>query len=176
MYRWVPWAARSDESKWLAQGVTHLLKCRPELRGRLVVVAHSAGGVLTSDAASLVKIDPPWDQRAVTMITVASPLAGTNTKSGNSDGREEANVMFDVGTKLPAYPPAANGVKVLHLRTSFPSDPVMKPVDGHRPNDPKVGVTGAPQLTLPEQLDHCGALQYVFEHFRAGDVSEWLKD
>lgn len=174
MFRWVQWTSRSDQARWLAAGLSNLLRCQPALRGKLFVIAHSAGGVLAADAASRIAVEPPHEPVALQLFTVASPLAGTDDKPTNANGEEEAVIMFDLATKLSVYPPAANGVRVVHLRTHWPADSVMKPKADHAPNDPKVGVAGARQIDLPERLTHVEALHFVLEKFRTGDVSAWL--
>jgi len=110
----------------------------------------------------------------VTVLTVASPLAGTVSRSGNAGGAEEATVMLDLGSAIAAYPEAARGVRVLHLRTQYPADSVMKPSLGRTPNDPSIGVPGARQVNLPDTLNHMTALHYVAERVADGTWVQWL--
>jgi predicted alpha/beta hydrolase family esterase len=162
MFRWLMYDERDQIAKRLADGVTRLAECLPDSDGRILVVAHSAGGVLASYAVSHVQLPPlsargPW----VTVLTVASPLAGKMTFQPPPSGRQEKMFMLDLGTRITAYPPPARGIRVVHLRTHSPADPMMDPVADLVPNDPAVGVPGAPQLDLPGGLDHPGALEYV---------------
>jgi len=169
MLRWVPYDDRDEVAQRLAEGVTRLSGCAP---GRqLVVIAHSAGGVVASHAASRVKLGPG---STLDVWTVASPLAGTVRRAGNPDGRAEAVLMLDLGSRMTWYPAAASGVSVKHLRTSAPADHIMKPVGDLLPNDPKIGVPGAPQLELPEGLDHGGALVWVVGALTDGRAAAWL--
>lgn len=174
MFRWVPYENRDAISQRLAEGVSRIVECNPDQAGRIVVLAHSAGGVLSSQAASKMRgpagVTGPW----VTVLTAASPLAGTVRRTGNPEGREESTFMLDLGTRITTYPAAAEGVRVIHLRSQYPADNIMVPSGDLLPNDPKIGVPGAPQLDLPDHLDHAGAMVYVAGRVADGTWVEWL--
>ncbi|MBL8958195.1 MAG: hypothetical protein JNK82_45905 [Myxococcaceae bacterium] len=169
MFRWVPYEDRDEAAQRLADGVTRLSACAPERQ--LLVLAHSAGGVVASHAASRVKLSP---EAKLDVWTVASPLAGTVRRAGNADGRAEAVLMLDLGSRISRYPIAARGVSVKHLRTSAAADDIMQPTGDLVPNDVKVGVPGAPQLDLPDNLTHGGALVWVVGQLVRGDAEVWL--
>lgn len=169
MLRWVPYDDRDEVAVRLAAGISRLAACAPQ--HHLLVIAHSAGGVITSQAASRVVLG---DRAPIDVWTVASPLAGTVRRAGNADGKAEATLMLDLGSRITQYPAAAPGVNVKHLRTSAPADHIMVPSGDLLPNDPKVGVPGAPQLDLPADLTHEGALTYVVKQLVAGEASQWL--
>jgi hypothetical protein len=59
-------------------------------------------------------------------------------------------------------------VRVVHLRTQAPADVSMMGLPAHPPNDPSVGVPGAPQINLPAKLNHDGALIYVIRALMDG--------
>ncbi len=174
MFRWVSYQSRDEISQELAAGVTRIAECIPDSEGRLLILAHSAGGVVSSFAASQIQLPRstkpgPW----VTLLTVASPLAGTVARKGNPDGGEESVFMLDLGTQIAHYPAPSRGVRVVHLRTHAPADAIMKPTGGVLPNDPTVGVPGAPQLELPGELTHAGAMIYVAEEVAADRWKQW---
>jgi hypothetical protein len=172
MFRWVPYDGRDELVRRLAGGLSHLAACSPD--AEVLVVAHSAGGVLTSLAAS--KVRPPRGVQGIwlTALTVASPLAGTAHVPPRDNGHEEAVFLFDLGHDITRYPRPARGVRVVHLRTSAPADPFMLPNQDHLPNDRRVGVPGAPQIDLPRRLGHDQALEYVAERLADGSWTEWL--
>ncbi len=169
MHRWVPYESRDEVAQRLADGLTRLSACAPDRQ--LLVIAHSAGGLVASHAASRVKL---VGAAQLDVWTVASPLAGTVRRAGNADGRAEAVLMLDLGSRITQYPAAARGVSVKHLRTSARADWIMKPVGDLMPNDPNVGVPGAPQIDLPETLDHGGALVWVVGALAENRAAAWL--
>jgi len=175
MYRWVPYDERDAIVESFGAGLTRLLQCLPAQAGPVVVLAHSAGGIVVATGASRVAIPATRPHAQVYALTVAAPLAGTLARRRNREGRAEARFMLDLGTMIDGYPPAARGVRVAHLRTSPSADPVMQPsADGHVPNHPAVGVPGAPQLNLPTQLGHDESLQFVAERLVDGAWVDWF--
>jgi hypothetical protein len=166
MFRWMPFEKLGPISDGLALGISRLLVCRPG--EEVVVVAHSAGGVVTSIAASKVVVPTGAKEGAVKVMTVASPLAGTMRRPRHEDGRAETHFILDLGTRFEAYQAAAPGVQVVHLRSQYPADSVMKPQEDFSPNDPRVGVPGAPQIDLPAELSHVGALTFVARQLADG--------
>src|SRR5207244_10260193 len=159
----------------LARGLSRLAECVPLSRGRLIVVGHSAGGVIASFAASRVQLpdgsdEEPWIQ----VLTVGAMLAGNIPRGGPRDGSQQRNITLDLGSRIRSYPAPVPGVRVVHLRTQAPGDVTMTRVLGLLPNDPAIGVPGAPQIELPRALDHSGALQYVLWAVMDGRAGDWL--
>lgn len=175
-FRWVPYDDRESLSRRLAAGLSRLLECIPDAAGRVVLLAHSAGGVATSFAASQIVAPPQAKKPFITLITVASPLAGTVGTRGNKDGRPEGTFMLDLGSAIQGYPAPADGVRALHLRTSYPADHVMKVTDGFAPNNPAIGIPGARQVNLPETLGHSEALVYAARRVADGTWMAWLEE
>lgn len=169
MFRWVAWDDRDEVAERLAAGLSHLAECARDRR--IVVIAHSAGGVVVSHAASRVHLA---QGQGLDVLTVASPLAGTVRRAGNADGSAEATLMLDLGSRIVGYPQAAPFVHVVHLRTQAPADPIMTPNGDLVPNDPAIGVPGAPHLDLPGDLDHSAALVFVVKRLIDGDATRWL--
>jgi pimeloyl-ACP methyl ester carboxylesterase len=173
MFRWVPYDDRDVLVRRLAVGLSRLHACAPS--AQVLVVAHSAGGVLASLSLGRlrdrVEASEPW----LTVLTVASPLAGTAHIPPREDDRTEAMFLFDLGHAIIEYPvPSARGVRVVHLRTSPPADKFMETFLDHEPNDPTVGVPGAAQVDLPPELDHDAALAYVTGRIADGSWLRWL--
>ncbi|MBS1151367.1 MAG: hypothetical protein H6Q89_3065 [Myxococcaceae bacterium] len=177
LYRWVPWDHRDAIAGGFATGLSHLLECLPNADGRLLVLAHSAGGIVVSLGATRVNV--PTRARsgpATYLITVASPLAGTNERDPNADGRAEVRFMLDFGTRVRGYPVAPAAIKAVHLRTQYPADTVMKPAGPHLPNDPKIGIPDARQIDLPAGLTHDGSLLYVAQTLSDGTWRTWFEN
>lgn len=174
MFRYGPFEQRDALAEQLAVGISRLAACIPDGAGRILVLAHSAGGVLASHAVSRVK--PPESYRGdwLTLLTVASPLAGTDRVPPGRNTPEQRPLMLELGIKITEYPKPVFGVHVVHLRSSAESDEFMRPSGTHQPNDPAVGVPGAPQIDLPVKLDHSEALVFVAKKIGDGSYKEWL--
>ena len=174
LFRWVPYDGLDRIGASLGVGLSKLLACRP--RGEVIVLAHSAGGIVASYGASRVRVPSESPDDAVTVVTVASPLAGNVNRARAKDGAVEGRFMLDLGSRITEYPPAPRGVRGLHLRTSYPADNVMKPNGDFIPNDPKVGIPGARQVSLPAELGHVEAYGYVVRKFADGTWLGWLEN
>ncbi|MBK7864061.1 MAG: hypothetical protein IPJ65_36765 [Archangiaceae bacterium] len=176
MFRWVGTERRDEIATRLARGLSRIAACVPHSQGRIIVVGHSAGGVLASYAAAQVVLPDdsgptPW----VEVLTVSSMLAGNVPRGSGDEDQSQINFMFDLGARITHYPTPAPGVRVVHLRTHAPADMAMTPLFGHKPNNPTVGVPGAPQIDLPPRLDHGGSLQYVLRAVMEGRAGDWLR-
>jgi hypothetical protein len=162
MFRWVPYEGRGNLLGSLAGGLTELLECvRGAPDAQVVVLAHSAGGVLASLALGLVSM-PAVEGTRLLLATAASPLAGTGYRRGAPLDDEDIRFMVELGNELGAYPEVPRGARVVHYRTHFPADPAMRPTPwGHAPNAPGVGVRGARHEDLPPTVGHDEALLEV---------------
>ncbi len=174
LFRWVPYDERDALSARLAAGLHRLSRCLPPER-KILVLAHSAGGVIASYAAVRARVEPgPEDQPRLIILTVASPLAGTQLLQGADD--EEPRFFFDLATSLSRYPYPGAGVEVYHLRTQYPADSVMGPkLMGGAPNDPRIHVPGARQVNLPPSIGHVEALGYVGQRLLDGTWESWRR-
>lgn len=175
MFRYDPFEQVGPLSERLASGLNRLSECVPEGAGRLIVLAHSGGGLISTIAVSQVK--PPADVQGdwLTLLTVASPLAGTS-RGVLPRPLEKQRLMRVLGTNNDVpFPEPAKGVRVVHLRSSAQSDGYMRPSGDHLPNDPKVGSPGAPQIDLPVELDHSQALVHVAKKVGDGTWTGWLR-
>lgn len=172
MFRWGPMERLEAMTRDLALGLSTLLSCRPE--EEVVVLAHSAGGIIASAAAPLVRA-PPGDAPRLKILTVASPLAGIlSWRKPGIDGGPQTHFIVQLGARLTPYSAPAPGVAAVHLRTHYPADPVMRPAKNFIPNDPAVGIPGARQLDLPADLGHDEALLAVASWFADGTWRRWF--
>jgi hypothetical protein len=88
--------------------------------------------------------------------------------------KAEERFLLEMGGAFRDYAPAGKGVEVFHLRTQAPADPVMRPLrEGRLPNDPRVGVPGAFQVSLPSHLGHDVSLLYATERLENGGWVKW---
>ena len=165
MYKWFAYAERGSILRGLLDGVHRLAQCYEG--SPIVLLGHSAGGVLGAFAASRFELGDR--AQPLTIITVASPLAGVGATEFSSDD-DRTQFFNDLGSvRLGGYPPAAPNVRVLHLRTQYPADRVMKPSRaGYQPNALSAVVKGSTLIDLPPTLTHDDSLQYVAMQLAAG--------
>lgn len=157
-FRWVPLDHLDKLSRNLAAGLRTLSSCLDGKDDELIVLAHSAGGIIAAHAASRVSTRagaPP----AVRVITAASALAGIQVRgepaakappasseeeaeeaeeeeeeeeveedSPEAEAKEEERFLLEMGGAFRNYAPAGKGIEVFHLRTQAPADPVMRPL------------------------------------------------
>jgi len=169
--RWSAWETQRKLVRRLARGVSHLARCAGDRE--VLVIAHSAGGVLAALAGGSIDAPLREGKPSVTLLTVGAPLSGA---IGHMPGRRQAaHFFFDLARPLE-YPEPAEGVRVIQLRTDLPGDVQMAPIFGHPPNDPSVGVPGAPMIDLPTSLSHSAALYYVSHVIVHDQLEEWLRD
>jgi len=174
MFRYDPFWKVGELTERLAAGINRLAECVPEGAGRIIVLAHSGGGLIASIAVAELKPPPGVQGSWLTLITAASPLAGTS-RAPVPRPLSEQRVMGVLGRKNDVpFPEPVKGVRVVHLRSSAKSDGYMRPSGDHLPNDPKVGSPGAPQIDLPEDLDHSQALVYAAKKVGDGTWTAWF--
>ena len=157
MFRWSATQTRDKILERLVTGINRITACSPGVR--LVVLSHSAGGVLLSFAASRLTVD---GAKKLELLTCASPLAGIGFHSKIDNADDDTRFFNDLGSTKDGFTAAAPNVFVTHYRTSYPGDQVMKPnVFGHSPNLRGIKVEGATEVDLPIELTHEGSLLYV---------------
>ncbi|MFT3837133.1 MAG: hypothetical protein QM723_09065 [Myxococcaceae bacterium] len=155
MFRWQMTQDRSTILDTLGPGMDRIVACYPN--HPIYVIAHSAGGVLMAFEASRLTVG-----EKVVVYTVASPLAGVGYRSAVEEDDDNTRFLNDLGAVRHQYSAAAPNVEVVHLRTSYPADNVMKPNRyGRPPNQRGVGVEGAREVDLPEDIGHDESLIYV---------------
>lgn len=171
MFRWVLMEKLPGMASDLALGISRLVACRP--KQPVVVLAHSAGGVLIATAASKLDIPAQSPDDVVTILTVAAPLAGTMARERRDAGRPPP-LMLDIATHIRSYASAPRGVRAVHLRTAYPADPLMQPSGDFVPNDPAVGIPLARQIDLPPDLGHDASLIHVAYRLADGSWRDWF--
>ncbi len=170
MFRWSLIGQHRELVESLSAGVLRIAACFPNATP-LVLLSHSAGGVIASAAAHGFTVGTKGGGPKLWVLTVASPLAGVGYRGHEAPPEDDsgARLVYELGGSQEGYPAAAPGVAVIHFRTTYPSDKVMKPnVFGHAPNERGVGVAGAREVDLPVELGHVPSLLYVAKELVAG--------
>lgn len=165
MYKWFAYAERGAILAGLLDGVHRLAQCYPD--NPIVLLGHSAGGVLGAFAASRFKLGQ--HKHGLLLVTVASPLAGVGALVPVDERDDRTQFFNDLGAARSGYPAAAPNVHVIHLRTQYPADNVMKPSRaGYQPNALSAVVKGARLIDLPETLGHDDSLLYAARQLALG--------
>jgi alpha-beta hydrolase superfamily lysophospholipase len=152
----------------LVKGLDRVAQCYPN--NHVVVLGHSAGGVLLAFAASRFTIAGDTTRR-VDVLTVASPLAGVGLRGGIDVDDDDTHFFNDLGAVRGGYPAAAPSVFVTHLRTQYPADTVMEPNRmGYAPNAPEAVVKGATVIDVPATLGHDESLVWAARQIAAGKL------
>jgi hypothetical protein len=125
----------------------------------LVVVAHSAGGIVGAHAIGALRVPPGLRLR---LVTIGTPFAGMMAGPFvyTVDPLHSPAVVA-VGGVFERYPDPPPGVEVIEYVTSYPPDPVMEPRFGHLPAPPDVGPRGARRIPVDPHLDHNQVVEKV---------------
>ena len=149
-FDWRPSSTVTRVSRDLADTLDLLLRQEGALE-RVMVIGHSAGGLITALAGAGVVVPA---RRAVHIVNIGTPYAGMHTMpSEYPRDAWRSPVALAVGGTFSRYPALAAGVTLESWITPYPGDPVMMPRFGHRPDDPSVGPAG-PRLRAPAGTDH----------------------
>jgi hypothetical protein len=155
MFRWLYYDERGHILDGLVKGIERFAQCYP--KSHLVVLGHSAGGVLLAYAAS--------------RITLPSESAGVGFHSEIDLSDDDTHFFNDLGSVRTGYPAAAPSVFVTHLRTQFPADHVMEPNrSGYAPNAITAVVKGARLIDVPATLGHDESLLWAVQQLAAGTL------
>jgi hypothetical protein len=163
VWPWDPWlsVARSGDS--LAAHINYLVQRLPRSVDRVVVVAHSAAGLLLLWAGARITVPSPL---AVELISVGAPLAGQGFNPWGGQDLFRTPLPIALGSRFSSWPVLARGVS-LRVFVTGPSDPVMASHFGHQPGDRRVLPPSTTVVELPVTLDHNVALGFVAKQFRA---------
>ncbi|MSP60023.1 MAG: hypothetical protein EXR72_06715 [Myxococcales bacterium] len=164
VFSWSPWSSLGRVAEDFAHGMNALSARLPESVERVVIIGHSAGGLITAFAAPLL-IAPPG--RRILVVNVGAPYPGMHTTPFDSQGDVLwAPFVFALGDELKKYPAPAARIDFESFVTAWPGDPVMQPRFGHHPDNPGVGPPG-PRRRLPSGIDHNHVLEVVIRELLA---------
>ncbi len=165
MFKWVFYDERGHILDAMVKGIDRIGQCFPD--NDLVLIGHSAGGVLGAFAASRITLSSEGKRR-LDIITVAAPLAGIGIHPAIEDADDDTHFFQDLGSVRSGYPAAAPSVFVTHLRTQYPADHVMEPDRrGWAPNDPAAIVKGSKLIDVPATLGHDESLLWAVQQIAA---------
>ena len=157
VFWWEPWGSVMRAARELDQVLARVLAAAPPSVREVVVVAHSAGGLVAAHAIG--ELPPP--SRKLTLVTVGAPFAGMHICPWSEVDVLHAPLMLSVAAKYHDYPPPPPGVQIIEYVTSYPADPVMHPYWGRSAAPPDVGPPGARRIEVDPKLDHNHVLDKV---------------
>lgn len=157
VFWWEPWHSVLRAARQLDRMLTNALLTAPPSVREIVVVAHSAGGLVAAHA--LGGLVPP--SRKLTVVTVGAPFAGMHICPFSEEDVLHAPLMLSVAARFARYPPPPPGVEVIEYVTSYPADPVMHPYWGRPVSPPEIGPAGARRIVVAPNFDHNFVLDRV---------------
>jgi hypothetical protein len=156
---WQPWNSLAHSARQLAQHLQALDDHLP-LPVRLVVLAHSAAGLVAVEAASHLRV-----RREVELWTVGSPFAGMGLGVAPPD-LSHSPFAIALGSAFTFWPPLPPRVRLRIFQTRA-DDPVMRVRLGHDPGN-RASLPRPAQLTwLPREVGHNVALGWICERLVA---------
>lgn len=163
VFWWDPWDSVTRAARELDGVLERVLAEAPPSVREVVVVAHSAGGLVAAHA--LGGLAAP--SRKLTLVTVGAPFAGMHICPWSETDVLHAPLMLSVAAKYHDYPAPPPGVDVVEYVTSYPADPVMHPYWGRSAAPPGVGPAGARRVVVDPKLDHNDVLDSVVRQLLA---------
>ena len=157
VYEWDAWASLLASSDRLTAHTRFLLRRLPASVRKVVLLGHSAAGLLVVRAAAA--LQPPPGVR-LEVLAVGAPMAGCGFNPWSGDNLLRTALPIALAGRFTAWPAPASGVR-LRIFPTGPSDPVMQKRFGHDPADPSVLPPGVELEPLPRELDHNVALGHV---------------
>ena len=159
VFWWEPWGSVDRAARELDDVLSRALVSAPPSVKEIVIVAHSAGGLVAAHAVGRM----PAPARKVTLVTIGAPFAGMHICPWSEVDIVHAPLMLGVSAVYHRYPPPPPGVQVIEYITSWPADPVMQPHWGTSPSRADVGPAGARRIEVDPRLDHNYVLDRVMD-------------
>jgi hypothetical protein len=150
VFWWQPWGSIDRAARELAALVTAAETSPPPSLREIVVVTHSAAGLVGAHALGYLQAPAV----KLTMVTIGAPFAGMHICPWSEVDVIHAPLMLGVAAVYHKYPTPPPGVDVLEYITKWPADPVMHPHWGTSPSRDDVGPARARRIEVDPKLDH----------------------
>jgi len=157
VFWWEPWGSVDRAARELDDVLWRAMVSAPPSVREIVVVAHSAGGLVAAHAVGRLPSPP----RKLTLVTIGAPFAGMHICPWSEVDILHAPLMLSVAAVYHRYPPPPAGVDVIEYVTAWPADPVMQPHWGTTPSRSDVGPAGARRIEVDPKLDHNDVIDRV---------------
>jgi len=165
VYSWEPWDSMIAASARLTQHIEYLQQRLPASVRELIVVGHSASGLLAVSAASQLRAPPvgaSGRQVRVRMLVVGAPLAGMGRNLWGGEDMHHTPLALALGSRITGWPEPSPHV-TLEIYATGPDDPVMQRTFGHDPGNRRILPRRALLRPLPPAVGHNRALTWLFE-------------
>lgn len=163
LYEWDPWTSVRAGGAQLAANMQYLLGRLPRSVERVVLMTHSAAGLLAVEAAAQLRVPPGL---LLSVQAIGTPLAGNYFNLVAGEDNFGSPIPLALSGKFTHWPEPAPGVE-LSIWPTGATDPVMKPHFGHDPADRRVLPRAAKVEELPPRMDHNLALGLVARQLAA---------
>ena len=150
VFWWQPWGSVDRSARELNDVLWRALVSAPPSVREIIVVAHSAGGLVAAHAVGRLPSPP----RKLTLVTVGAPFAGMHICPWSEVDVLHAPLMLSVAAVYHDYPPPPSGVEVIEYVTAYPGDPVMRPYWGRSAAPSGIGPSGARRVEVDSRLGH----------------------
>jgi pimeloyl-ACP methyl ester carboxylesterase len=157
VFWWQPWGSVDRAARELRAVLRGAAESAPPSVREIVVLAHSAGGVVAAHAIGRLPSPP----RALTLVTVGAPFAGMHICPWSETDVLHAPLFLSIAAVYHDYPAPPAGVRVVEYVTSYPADPVMHPYWGRSAAPPEIGPAGRRRISVDPALDHNFVLDRV---------------
>lgn len=150
VFAWDPWGSLDRAARELRAVVAGALDSAPPSVREVIVVAHSAAGLV--GARALAGLPPP--SRGLTLVTIGAPFAGMHICPWSESDVVHAPLMLTVAAWFHDWSALPAGTRLIEYVTSYPSDPVMHPYWKRSPAPPDIGPRGAERVEVDPKFDH----------------------
>jgi len=150
VFEWDPWGSFQRAGRELASTIDSVMRDGRKV-SRVVVVGHSAGGMVAGFALSRLLVPP---DRRVDIVTIGAPFAGMKAMPVTVDDPIRSPGFFAIVGTFTRYPAMPRNVRMVSYVTSWPADPVMNPLFGHLPADPEVAPAGSKRIAVDPKENH----------------------
>ncbi len=157
---WDPWGSLDRAAQEMRERLNTTFQQLPPSVTEVVVVAHSAGGLVGAYGVSGLHVPAG---RRVKLVTIGAPFAGIMGPPMSIDDPVRSPLLMAVMGTFRNYPPPTPGIEVVEYVTSYPSDPVMQKRWGHEVAPSDVGPRGAQRIELDQKMDHNDAVSRVMD-------------
>ncbi len=165
VFEWDPWGSFQRAGHELAGTIDSVMRDGRNV-SRVVVVAHSAGGMIAGFALPRILVPP---DRRVDIVTIGAPFAGMKAMPVTMDDPIRSPGFFAIVGTFTRYPSTPANVRMVSFVTSYPADPVMNPLFGHLPADPNVSPGGAKRIPVDPKENHNFIVAKIVRRLLASD-------